>query len=99
MHPEMFIVPLIMGHVASIIASIKTGYIIVDCCIFALIFFLYYNVNTRNIKRQLLTLINKPTNKQSIILTATEKKRSIKFRAIMHHLAKLRDTIYKIKEV
>jgi hypothetical protein len=99
MNPEMFIVPLIMGHVASIIASLKTGYIIFDCCIFALIFFLYYNVNTRNIKRQLLTLIKKPANKQSIVLTATEKTRSIKFRAIMHHLSKLHDTIYKIKEV
>ncbi len=95
----MFIVPLVMGHVASIIASLKTGYIIFDCGIFVTLYFLYYNVNARNVKRQLLTLIKKPSNKQSIVLTATEKKRSVKFKAIMYHLAKLHDTIYKIKEV
>jgi hypothetical protein len=99
MNPEMFIIPLVMGHVASIIASLKTGYIIYDCCIFAVIYFLYYNVNARNIKTKLLTLLKKPHNKQSVILTATERKRSMKFRAIMHHLAKLNDSIYKIKEV
>jgi hypothetical protein len=51
------------------------------------------------VKRQLLTLIRKPNDKQTVVLTATERKRSIKFRAIMHHLAKLHNTIYKIKEV
>lgn len=95
----MFVIPLIMGQVASIIASLKTGYIMLDCCLFVLIYFLYYNVNARTIKRRLLTLIKNPINKQSIVLTATEKTRSVKFRAIMHYLAKQNESIYKIKEV
>jgi len=99
MNPEMFVIPLVMGHVASIIASVKTGYIFFDCFIFALIYFLYYNVNARNIKTKLLTILKKPHTKQSVVLTATERSRSVKFRAIMHHLAKLNDSIYKIKEV
>jgi len=88
-----------MGHVASIVASLKTGYILFDCCIFATIYFLYYNVNARTLKRQLLTFIKKEHNKQSVILTATERNRSVKFRAIMYHLSKLHESIYKIKEV
>jgi hypothetical protein len=43
--------------------------------------------------------MSKSSDKQTIVLTATDNNRSIKFRAIMHYLAKLNKTIYKIKEV
>jgi len=98
MNPEFFIVPLIMGYVSSIITSLKSGYVIIDCCLFALLYFLYYNVNARNLNRHFCTLIHRTNNKQTVVLVSTECKRSIKFRAVMYHLSKLNQSIYKIKE-
>jgi hypothetical protein len=99
MNPEFFIVPLIMGYVSSIIPALKTNYVIIDCSLLAILYVLYHNINARDLKRRICTLIHRAHNKQTIVLIATERKRSIKFRAIMHHVANLTQSIYKIKEV
>jgi len=100
MNPEYFIVPLIMGQMTHIISALKTGYVLIDCCLFALMYLIYNNTNVRSIKRRLAIMFStKNKNKQTIVLTATDRLRSVKFRAIMHYLATLNKSIYKIKEV
>jgi len=99
MVPDYVLFPLIMGQVSHIITALKTGYVILDCCIFGLLYLLYKNISPRDLKRRLYTLINKEPNKQTVVLMSYEEKRSTKFRAIMHHLAKQNKTIYKIREV
>ena len=99
MSPDYYIIPLIIGQVSHIINSLKTGNIIFDCCLFGLLYLLYYSVNIRDVKRRLLTLIRSTVNKQTIVLTTSEHKRSNKFRAIMFHLSKKNKTVYKLREI
>jgi ATP-dependent Zn protease len=99
MVPDYVIFPLIMGQVSHIITALKTGYVIMDCCIFAVLYLLYNNVSPRDMKRRFYSLISKQTNKQTVVLMSYEEKRSIKFRAIMHYLAQKNKSIYKIREV
>jgi len=100
MVPDYVIFPLIMGQVSHIITALKTGYVIMDCCIFGLLFLLYKNVKPRDMKRCFYSLTSKQTNnKQTVVLMSYEEKRSIKFRAIMHYLAQKNKSIYKIREV
>ena len=88
-----------MGQVSHIITALKTGYVILDCCIFGLLYLLYKNVNFRDMKRRFYTLVSKQSNKQTVVLMSYEERRSIKFRAIMHYLAQQNKSIYKIREV
>ena len=99
MNPEYFIVPLIMGQVSHIITSLKSGYIIIDIMFFGLLYLLYKHVNVRDIKRRLFSLTSYTSNKQTVVLIATEQRRSIKFRAIMYYLSKRNNTIYKVREI
>ena len=99
MVPEYVIYPLIMGQVSHIITALKTGYVILDCCIFGLLYILYKNMSPRDLKRRFYALFNKQPNKKTIVLISYEEKRSVKFRAIMHYLAQQNKTIYKIREV
>lgn len=99
MVPDYVIFPLIMGQVSHIITALKTGYVILDCCIFGLLYLLYNNVNIRDLKRRFYTLFSKKNNKQTVVLISYEERRSIKFRAIMHYIALQNKTIYKIREV
>lgn len=93
------ILPLIMGQITHIISALHTGYVIMDCCIFGLIYLLYKNVKIRDIKRHLYKLFSKQINKQTVVLISYEEKRSIKFRAIMHYITQQTKSIYKIREV
>lgn len=98
MTPEYFLIPLIVGQLSNLITAVKTGYIIIDCCLFALIYLIYNFTSAREIKNYIIPFIyNK--QKQSIILTATEDMRSIKFRAVMFYLSKQTNSIYKMREV
>lgn len=99
MVPDYVIFPLIMGQVSHIITALKTGYVILDCCIFGLLYLLYKNVSPRDLKRRFYTLFSKKNNKQTVVLMSYEERRSIKFRAIMHYLAEQNKSIYKIREV
>lgn len=99
LNPEYFIVPLIMGHVSHIITALKSGYIIVDICLFGLLYLLYYSVNGRDLKRRLLSMMKCNSHKQTVVLIATEQKRSIKFRSIMYYLSKRNHSIYKVREI
>jgi len=99
MVPDYIIFPLIMGQVSHIITALKTGYVILDCCIFGLLYLLYKNTSPRDLKRRFYTLLSKKNNKQTVVLISYEEKRSVKFRAIMHYLALQNKTIYKIREV
>jgi hypothetical protein len=96
---DYFIIPLIMGQVSHIINSLKTGYILIDCCMFGLLYLLYINVNMRDIKRRFCSLFRGNKINHTIILTALEHKRSIKFRAIMHYLSKKNESVYKVREL
>ena len=99
MNPDYFIIPLIMGQVSHIITALKTGYVILDCCLFGLLYLLYKNVDIRTLTRRFYALFKKNQNKQTVVLMSYEEKRSLKFRAIMHYLAKQNKTIYKIREI
>jgi hypothetical protein len=99
MDPDYFIIPLIMGQVTPIITALKTGYVLIDCCLFCLLYLLYQNMNIRSLTRRFYALFKKNQNKQTVVLMSYEEKRSIKFRAIMHYLAQQNNTIYKIREV
>ena len=99
MNPEYFIVPLIMAQVSHIITALKSGYIIIDCLLFGLLYLLYKHVNGRDIRRRLFSLASYTNNKQTVVLIATENKRSVKFRSIMYYLSKRNNTIYKVREV
>lgn len=97
--PDYLIITLIMGQVSNIITDLKTGYVIMDCCIFGLLYILYKNVSLRDMKSRFYTLFSKKNNKQTVVLISYEEKRSVKFRAIMHYLAQQNKSIYKIREV
>lgn len=99
MNPDYFMIPLIMGQVSHIVAALKTGYVIMDCCLFALLYLLYKNVDARTLKQQFYTLIRRNNKKQTVVLMSSEDKRSVKFRALMLYLSKRKETIYKIREV
>ena len=99
MIPDYVIFPLIMGQVSHIITALKTGYVILDCCIFGLLYLLYKNVSARDLKRRFYMLFSKKSNKQTVVLISYEEKRSIKFRAIMHYITQQNKSIYKIREV
>jgi hypothetical protein len=99
MMPEYLIVPLIMGQVSHIITALKTGYVILDCCLLLALYLMYKHANTRDIKRRIYAVFRRNLNKQTVVLMSYEEKRSIKFRAIMFYLAKQNKTIYKIREV
>jgi len=99
MVPEYVIYPLIMGQVSHIINALKTGYIIMDFCIFGILYLLYQNVNPRDLKRRFYTIFGKKSNKQTVVLMSYEERRSIKFRAIMHYISQQNKSIYKIREV
>jgi len=86
MSPDYYIIPLVIGQVSHIITSLKTGNIIFDCCLFGLLYLLYYTVNIRDVKRRLFTLVRSTGNKKTIIITTSEHKHNNKFRAIMFYL-------------
>ena len=97
MSPEYFIIPIIMGQASSVIEAIKTGIIVFDCGILLFLFFMFYNADMEYL-RSFYTRWQETT--QSTIIISTEiKTRSVKFRAIMHYLAKNNDkTIHRLKE-
>jgi ATP-dependent 26S proteasome regulatory subunit len=99
MNPDYFIIPLIMGQVSHLITALKTDYVIIDCCLFALAYLLYYHVNIRDVKRRLFSVVKNTSNKQTVVLVTSEGKRTTKFRAIMHYLSKSNKTIYKVREI
>jgi hypothetical protein len=96
MSPEYFIIPIIMGQASSIIDAIKTGIIIFDCAMLMFFLFVFYSTDMEMLKG----LYYKWTDnkKNSIIISTQIKHRSVKFRAIMHFLAKKNETIYCLRE-
>ena len=99
MNPDYFLIPLIMGQISHIVTALKTGYVLMDCCLFALLYLLYKNVDARTLKQHFYTVVRRNNKKQTVVLMSSEDKRSIKFRALMHYLAGQQQSIYKIREV
>ena len=99
MNPEYLLFPLIIGQVSHLIADFKTGYVLFDCCILGLLYVMYHHVRLRDIRGYIGKFIYRTNNKQTVVLTSTEKRRSVKVRAIMFYLGQRNNTIYKIREV
>jgi ATP-dependent 26S proteasome regulatory subunit len=96
MSPEYFVIPLIMGQASGIIEAIKTGIIIFDLSILVIFLFIFYTTDANYIFKY---IINWNESKKSSIIIKTEKQtRSIRYRAIMHFLAKKNETIYRLRE-
>jgi hypothetical protein len=96
---DYFIIPMVMGQVTNIINALKTGYILVDCCILGALYLIYTHFKPRDMIRYISSFVRNTRNKQTITLTALEHKRSTKFRAIMFYLSNSNDTIYKVREI
>ena len=97
MSPEYFIIPVIMGQAAGIIEAIKTGVMLLDCGILLFCLFLFYNTDVEYVKT-FYKHYWADANKSSIVISTEKKNRSVKFRAIMHYLAKNNASVYKLKE-
>ena len=96
MSPDYFIVPIIMGQASSIINALKTGIIIFDFFMLIFFLFLFYNTDTAYLKKMYTQWTS--ADKNSIVICSELKTRSIKFRAIMHYLAKTNDSISRLRE-
>ena len=96
MSPDYFIVPIIMGQASSIINALKTGIIIFDFFMLIFFLFLFYNTDTAYLKKMYTQWTS--ADKNSIVICSELKTRSIKFRAIMHYLAKTNESISRLRE-
>jgi len=96
MSPEYFVIPLIMNQATSIIETLKTGIIIFDFSILLILIFMFYMTDINYIKRYYYSW--NENRKNSIVICNEQRSRSIRFRAIMHFLAKQNDSVYRIRE-
>ena len=96
MSPEYFVIPLIMGQASGIIEAMKTGIIMFDFSLLVFLLFLFYTTEPEYVKKYLLRW--NENKKNSVVIRTESRTRSIRFRAIMHFLAKKSSTIYRIKE-
>jgi len=96
MSPEYFVIPLIMNQATSIINTIKTGIIIFDFLILLIFIFMFYMADINYVKKYYNSW--NENRKNSIVICNEQRTRSIRFRAIMHFLAKQNDTVYRIRE-
>ena len=96
MSPEYFVIPLIMNQATSIIDTLKTGIIIFDFSILLIFIFMFYMSDINYIKKYYYSW--NENRKNSIVICNEQRTRSIRFRAIMHFLAKQNDTVYRIRE-
>ena len=86
MSPEYFVIPLIMGQASGIIDAMKTGIIFLDFSILLFFLFLFYTSDANYIFKY-ITQWNE-NKKNTIVIKSELRTRSIRFRAIMHFLAK-----------
>jgi hypothetical protein len=96
MSPEYFVIPLIMNQATSIINTLKTGIIIFDFSILLIFLFMFYTADVNYIKKYYYSW--NENRKNSIVICNEQRKRSIRFRAIMHFLAKQNESVYRIRE-
>ena len=96
MSPEYFVIPLIMNQATSIIETLKTGIIIFDFSILLIFIFMFYMTDLNYIKRYYYSW--NENRKNSIVICNEQRSRSIRFRAIMHFLAKQNESVYRIRE-
>jgi len=96
MSPEYFVIPLIINQATSIIETLKTGIIIFDFSILLIFLFMFYTVDINYITKYYFSLTE--NRKNSIVICNEQRTRSIRFRAIMHFLAKQNETVYRIRE-
>ena len=99
--PEYFLIPIIMNQMSNI--SFKTGVIILDCFIVLLVLTLFLVVDLKPIKyyiRDKLQIFISTKTDNLIIITSDEKFKSLKYRALMYYISKLKQnkTIYCLKE-
>ena len=96
MSPEYFVIPLIMNQATSIVETLKTGIIIFDFSILLIFIFMFYMTDINYIKRYYYSW--NENRKNSIVICNEQRARSIRFRAIMHFLAKQNESVYRIRE-
>ena len=100
----LFVAPLIMGHVGSVLQSLKTGYIFFDCAFIAFLLMLSYNRRfTHNLWQRIPSYRGKACR---IFIAAQERatnlnntERSVRFRALMHYMSTRNKHIYQLREV
>ena len=96
MSPEYFVIPLIMGQASGIIEAMKTGIIFLDFSILLFFLFLFYTSDSNYIFKYIKQW--NENKKSTIVIKSELRTRSIRFRAIMHFLAKHNETIYRLRE-
>ena len=96
MSPEYFVIPLIMGQASGIIEAMKTGIIFLDFSILLFFLFLFYTSDADYILKYFKQW--NEYKKNTIVIKSELRMRSIRFRAIMHFLAKYNETIYRLRE-
>jgi len=101
MTPEYFLIPIIMNQMKDL--SFRTGIIIIDCFIILSILVLFFVVDLKPIKfyiRSRLQLFISTKTDNMIIITCDEKNKSLKYRALMYYISKIKNnkTIYCLKE-
>ena len=101
MSPDYFVIPMIMKQSTDFVERMKTDIIWIDCFVFICFIFLVSNTDKKRFNTFCMKWIeSKLSGKMNSIIISTEtKQRTIKFRALMHYLAKCNnETIFQLKE-
>ena len=104
MDPGYLMAPLLMGHVTSLVQSIKTGNVLMDCLLLFLLLILYYKRRylTTNVWQRVpsfygwacrITIAAQETS------NGNSSNRSLRFRALMHYLASRNQHVYQLREI
>jgi ATP-dependent 26S proteasome regulatory subunit len=89
MSMEYFLIPMLLNHGGHLFNQLKTDILFIDTAIFICVVIAFFVVD-RDLRRQYFeNFINFCKKKKNIIMiTTNERQRSVKFRAIMHYIAK-----------
>ena len=102
MTPEYFIIPMLMNQFTNIVHQFKTDIYILDCFIIITCIIIIFTIDFTQVKQDITRKIRnymRHGTENSIIISCEGNKRSIKFRAIMFYISKLKDSsIYCLKE-
>jgi hypothetical protein len=104
MDPGYLMAPLLMGHVTSLVQSIKTGNVLMDCLFLCFLLILYYKRRylTTNLWQRVpsfygwacrITIAAQETS------NGNSSNRSLRFRALMHYLASRNQHVYQLREI
>lgn len=104
MDPGYLLAPLLMGHVTSLVQSIKTGNVLMDCFFLCFLLLLYYKRRylTINVWQRLPSIYGwayRITIAAQETTNGNSSNRSLRFRALMHYLASRNQHVYQLREI